>query len=113
MILLQIQEFKDIRVPRFQIDGNRAFSFPSSLIDVACRVVVHSKHGYDTIRGSIGASDIGTRSADIVNRQSNSTSVLGDDGALLEGFVDAVNGIFLHRDQETGGQLRLLRAGIV
>ena len=50
--------------------------------------------------------------ANIVTVNANATGVLGDDGALLEGVEDALDGVVTHRDQKTARKLRIARARV-
>lgn len=65
-------------MPGFQVNGERPFSFATSLIYVASSVVKHSnnfnkeyykkpEHWDEAVGVSVGSSNIGFRSPDIVN----------------------------------------------
>ena len=77
-----------------------------------CRVVEDAQHGQDAVGGAIGAADVRARGADVVDREADAAGALGDDGALLEGVVDALDAVVLHAEQEAAGELRARGAGV-
>lgn len=50
--------------------------------------------------------------ADAMDTQANAPRGLGDNGALLQGVVDADDGVRLHREEEARGHLREARPGV-
>src|SRR5690606_601765 len=59
-----------------------------------------------------GALDIRTRSANVVDRKTNTTGALRDQRALLQGIVNTFDGIVLHGKQEAGRHLWFGRTSI-
>ena len=91
-------------------EGTR--SFVTTLVDVSSSSVVRPKHGYDTVRVSVGSGDIRALGSDVVNVETDSTGSLGDHGAGLEGVVDSLDRVVLHGDQEARGELRVGSTGV-
>ena len=59
MVLSQIEESEDIRVPWFEVDRNRTLSLAATLVDVASGVVEDTEHRHDTVALAVGALDVG------------------------------------------------------
>lgn len=70
-------------------EGSR--SLVSSLVDVSSGGVVGSEHGDDTVRETVGSSDVRSLSTDVVDVETDSSGRLGDEGARLERVVDSFN----------------------
>ena len=66
--------------------------------------VVHlledTQHRHDAIASTIGATNVAVAGTDIVNAETNTSSILGDGGALFEGVVDAIDRVGLHGEQK-------------
>src|SRR3954468_18308468 len=71
VVLAQIQEVKDISVPRLQVDGKGARTLIATLINITCGVIKHAKHRYEAVGCAIGAGDIGTGGTNAVDVQAN------------------------------------------
>jgi hypothetical protein len=56
---------------------------------------------------AVGTFDVCTSGADVVDREANPSSSLGDEGGLVKSLVNAIDGIVLHGKQEAGAHLRL------
>ena len=112
VILSEIEEFENVGMPGFDVDGECSRSLVSSLIDVSSGVVEDSEHGDDSIGVTVRSSDVGSGSTNVVNAESDSTGGLGDEGAGLEGVVDTVDRIVLHGNEETRGELRSRSTGV-
>jgi hypothetical protein len=65
MVLLQLQKLKNICVPGLQINGERPFSFSSSLVHIPRCIVEHLQHWNDTVGGSVCPSDVGLLGSDV------------------------------------------------
>jgi hypothetical protein len=91
VILAEVEELEDVGVPGLEVDGKRSWALVASLIDVAGRVVVHAKHGDDSVRVAIRACDVGSRRTDVVDREADASRRLGDEGASLERVVDSLD----------------------
>src|SRR4051794_30649915 len=83
MVLLQIQESHDVRMPRLNVDSEAALALASTLVHVASGVVEHAEHRHQTVAVAVGATNIGSGSANVMHRKTNATSVLGDLSTLL------------------------------
>ena len=55
----------------------------------------HAQHGDDAVGRAVGAADVGSCGADVVNGQADATRILRDFGALLEGVIDAADAVLL------------------
>lgn len=51
-------------------------------------------------------------STNVVHAQADAASALADHGAVLEGIVDALDGVFFHADKEARAELRVRRPGV-
>mmetsp|Transcript_23555 Transcript_23555/g.49046 ORF Transcript_23555/g.49046 Transcript_23555/m.49046 type:complete len:240 (-) Transcript_23555:705-1424(-) len=96
VVFLEVKEGKDVGVPRLEVGGDGALSLSSSLVDITGRVVEDTEHGNDSVGGSVGAADVRVGGADVVDGKADSTGVLGDNGAVLEGVIDAGDTVLLH-----------------
>lgn len=54
MILSEVEKVEDISMPRLEVDGKGPWSFVSTLIDVAGRIVVDPEHRHQAIGLTIG-----------------------------------------------------------
>mmetsp|Transcript_5523 Transcript_5523/g.7783 ORF Transcript_5523/g.7783 Transcript_5523/m.7783 type:complete len:590 (-) Transcript_5523:355-2124(-) len=97
VVLLQVQEVHDVCVPGLEVDGDGALPLAAALVHVSGGVIVHAQHGHDAVGAAVGATDVGVGCTDVVDGQADAACVLGDDGALLQCVVDAVNTVILHR----------------
>jgi hypothetical protein len=112
VVLAQVEELKDVGVPRLEVDGKRAGPLVAALVDVARRVVEDAQHGHDAVRRAVGAADVRARRADAVDVEPDAAGRLADHGARLERVVDALDAVGAHVDEEARRQLRLRRAGV-
>jgi hypothetical protein len=112
VVLAEIEELEDVRVPWLEVDGERSRTLVASLVDIACRVVVDTEHRDNAVRVPVCSRDVRSRRADVVNAESNPTGRLGDESARLEGVVDPLDRVVLHRDEEARGELRVGSSGV-
>ena len=101
-------------MPRFEINSKGTRSLVAAcdvkeetqtLINITGRVVEDAEHGNDAIGITIGSSDIGTKRANLVDIETDSTGGFGDHGASLYGFINTFNGVILDGQQEARRQL--------
>ena len=78
-------------MPWLKVDGKSTLTLATALVDVACRIIVDLKHGHEPVRVSIRTRDVRVRGADAVHSEADPTSILRDDGGLLQGIVDALD----------------------
>mmetsp|Transcript_989 Transcript_989/g.1567 ORF Transcript_989/g.1567 Transcript_989/m.1567 type:complete len:407 (+) Transcript_989:1659-2879(+) len=105
MVLAQVKPVKHVCVPRLHVDGKGALALATTLIHISGSVIEDAQHGHNTVGLAVGATDVAASGANVVNGQPNATCTLGDSGTLLEGVIDAFNGVVLHTQQEARGQL--------
>ena len=89
-------------MPRFHVNCKCTGSFVAALIHVSGSVVEDTQHWDDTIRGTIGASNVGSGGSDAVDVQSDATGRLGDHGASFESVVDSLDRVAFHGDEKAG-----------
>ena len=70
------------------------------LVGPLVHLLENTQHGHDAIASAIGATDVAVAGTDIVNAETNASSVLGYDGTLLESIVDSIDRVALHGEQE-------------
>ena len=92
----------------FDLRNGIAVHLISSLIDIASSVVEDSEHGDQSVGDSVCPGDVATSSSDAVDVQTDSTSRFGNDGTLFQCFINAVDAVVLHRQQETATQIKFL-----
>ena len=68
------------------------------LIDVSCSVVVDSEHWHQSIGHPIGAGNVSALCPDAVDVESNAAGRFRNERSLLEGVVDALDGVIAHRE---------------
>lgn len=112
VVFLQVEIIEDVGMPRFQIDGESAFPAATALIHVAGRIVEHLQHRDDAVGGAVGAFDVAACGADVVDAETDAAGALTDEGAALQGFKNALDGVFRHAQKKARTQLRLRRARI-
>ncbi|KAH3677659.1 hypothetical protein OGATHE_000313 [Ogataea polymorpha] len=112
MVLPDVDKVKNIRVPWLNVQSKRARTLVASLVDVSGGVVEHSHHWNDAVGRAVGSSDVRPGGSNVVNVQTNASGSLGDQSTGLEGVIDAVDGVVLHGNQETGRHLRMRSTGI-
>ena len=112
MVLAQIKELKDIRVPRLQVNGKGTGTLVATLVNVTRSVVVHTKHRNDTVTHAIRTSNVRTRGTNAVDVETNTTSRLANHRACLERVVNALNRIFLHAHKEARRHLWVRCTGV-
>ena len=91
VVFSELEEVVDISMPRLEVDSKGAFTLATTLVDVTCSVIVNLEHGDETITISIGAANVTFACTDIMDCKANTTSVLTNDGTLLESIVNSVN----------------------
>ncbi len=99
-------------MPWLEVNGNASLALAASLVDVSGSVVEDAKHGNDTVGSSIGSSNVGLAGTNVVAGKTNSPGILGNDGTVLEGVVDSVDGVILHGQEEARRHLRSVGSGI-
>ena len=126
MVLPQIDEIEDIRVPWLDVDSESARPLVTALVYVSSGCVIGAKHRDNTVRVSVGARDIGTTAeiiriirtetaatanipcrANTMNAKPDSASCLADHRTVLECVIDPFDRIILHTHQEAAAQLRV------
>ena len=70
------------------------------LVGPLVHLLENTQHGHDAIASAIGATDVAVAGTDIVNAETNASSVLRDGGTLLEGVVDAIDRVGLRGEQK-------------
>ncbi|KAH3685492.1 hypothetical protein WICPIJ_003539 [Wickerhamomyces pijperi] len=105
VVLSDVNEIKDIRVPWFQVQGEGTRSLVTTLVNVTGSVVEDTHHWDDTVGGTVSTSNVRTSGSNVVDVQTNTTGSLGDQGTLLQSLVDTFDGVVLHGDKETRGHL--------
>lgn len=83
VVLSELQEINDVCMPRLQVDREGALALAATLVHVASRVVVHFKHGHQTIAVAVGAADVAVTGADAMNSKADAAGELADHSALL------------------------------
>ncbi|OIQ65577.1 hypothetical protein GALL_528630 [mine drainage metagenome] len=58
MIFAEIQKFKNIRMPWFQVNSEGAFALTAALVDITGGIVKYTQHRDNPIAGTIGAADV-------------------------------------------------------
>ena len=72
------------------------------LIDVSRSVVVHSEHRHKSVGHPIGAGNVSSLRPDAMDVESDAAGRFGNERSLLQGVVDALNGVVAHCEQEAG-----------
>ena len=111
VVLAQLQELLNVRVPGFDVHGEAALPLASPLVHVAGNVVEDAQHGHDSVAVAVGALDVRLGGSDLGDVQPDAACELGDQRALLHRVKDAVYGVLLHGEQEAGTHLAALHAG--
>ena len=112
VVLSEVQKGEDIGVPWLEVDGNTSLALTTSLIDIAGSVVEDTKHRDDSVGSSVGSTNVGLASTNVVSGQTNSTGVLRDDGTVLEGIVNSIDGVLLHGQEKARRHLRSVGSGV-
>mmetsp|Transcript_39892 Transcript_39892/g.95426 ORF Transcript_39892/g.95426 Transcript_39892/m.95426 type:complete len:263 (+) Transcript_39892:3-791(+) len=112
MVLPQFEEVEDVTMPRLHVHREGALTLAATLVDVARRLVEVPKQRHKAVAVAVRAPNVGALCADVGHGHPNATSAFRDERALLEGVVDSLDAVVLHREQETRGHLRLRRACI-
>ena len=76
VVLAQIEEVEDVRVPWLDVHGKGTLALSTSLVHVACRVVEDAEHGDDAVGRSVGAFDVRPCGADVVNGEADAAGIL-------------------------------------
>ena len=58
VVLAEVKELKDIRVPWLEVDSEGTRTLVASLVDIASSGIIGTQHGHDTIRVPISASNV-------------------------------------------------------
>mmetsp|Transcript_73652 Transcript_73652/g.208598 ORF Transcript_73652/g.208598 Transcript_73652/m.208598 type:complete len:573 (-) Transcript_73652:343-2061(-) len=112
VVLLQLEEVKDVGVPRLEVHGEGPLPLAAALVHVTRRLVEVAEHRHQPVAVAVGAADVRPLRADVGDRHPDASGGLGYERALLQGVVDAVNAVVLHGQQEAGGHLGLGRARV-
>ena len=91
-------------MPRLQINSKGPITL-TALVHILGSVIEHLEHRRQTRRLAICALDRRIASPNVVNRQTDASSPLGDLRTLSQRIVDALDGIVLHVNQKAGAQL--------
>ena len=67
VVLLQVKELKDVRVPRLEVNRNGTLALAAALVNVSSRIVEHTQHWNNPVGRTVGALDVGTLGAYMVN----------------------------------------------
>mmetsp|Transcript_19727 Transcript_19727/g.38612 ORF Transcript_19727/g.38612 Transcript_19727/m.38612 type:complete len:405 (-) Transcript_19727:253-1467(-) len=105
VVLTDLHEVKDIRVPRLKVHAERSLALATTLVDVASSVVEDTEHRNDAVGVAVGACNIAAGGTNLVNVHTNTSCVLGDSGAGLECLEDTLDGVLLHVDKEAARHL--------
>ena len=76
VVLAQVEEVKDVRVPWLDVHGKGTLALSTALVHVACRVVEDAEHGDDAVGRAVGAFDVGSRGTDVVNGEADAAGIL-------------------------------------
>mmetsp|Transcript_76496 Transcript_76496/g.215220 ORF Transcript_76496/g.215220 Transcript_76496/m.215220 type:complete len:409 (-) Transcript_76496:344-1570(-) len=112
VVLLQLEEVEDVRVPGLQVHGEGSFSLAAALVNIAGGLVEVAEHGDQAVTVPVGAADVAALGADVGNRKADATRLFGDQRTLLQGVVDALDAVGLHGQQEARRHLWLGSAGV-
>merc|ERR1719215_2367058 len=99
MVLLELQEIVDVCVPRLDVHRKSTLAFAAT-INVARSLVERAQHGDNTVAMPVGTTDVSALRPHARDSNTDATSTLGDLRTLLQGVIDAVDTIRLHRQQE-------------
>jgi hypothetical protein len=58
VVLTQVKEAEDVGVPWLEVDGKGTGALVATLVDIASSVVVNAEHGNETIRCSVGSTNV-------------------------------------------------------
>merc|ERR1719500_1454665 len=105
MILTQIQEIEDVRMPGLKVDSESSWPLVAALVDIPGGVVEDPEHGDQAVAVTISTGNIGTSGSNAVHVQANTSSRLRDEGALLQGVVDALDTVAVHGQEEAAAEL--------
>mmetsp|Transcript_15041 Transcript_15041/g.28232 ORF Transcript_15041/g.28232 Transcript_15041/m.28232 type:complete len:201 (+) Transcript_15041:1285-1887(+) len=100
MVLPQLEELKDVCMPGLQVHGEGALPLATALVDVARGLIEVPEHGDEAVAVAVGAPDVRAACADVRDSHANPARRLGDQSALLQGVVNAVDAVPLHLQQK-------------
>ena len=106
-VFLQVQEVKNVCMPWLEIHGKGSLALAATLVHITGGVIEHTQHGNQAIGCAVGASNIRSLGAHIVQAQANATSALADFCTLFECVINAINAIVLHLQKEAARHLWL------
>mmetsp|Transcript_39897 Transcript_39897/g.95443 ORF Transcript_39897/g.95443 Transcript_39897/m.95443 type:complete len:261 (+) Transcript_39897:3-785(+) len=112
MVLPQFEEVEDVTMPRLHVHREGALTLAATLVDVARRLVEVPKQRHKAVAVAVRTTNVGPLCADVGQGHPDPASALRDECTLLQGVVDSLDAVVLHREQETRGHLRLRRACI-
>ena len=92
-------------MPRLEVDGEGSWPLVATLVHVPGGVVEDPEHGDQDIAAAISTGNVGTSGSDAMHVKTNTSSRLGDEGALLEGVVDALDTVAVHGEEEAAAEL--------
>jgi hypothetical protein len=58
VVLAEVEEFKDVRVPWLNVDGKRARTLIATLVHITSSSVVGSQHRHDSVRVTVGSGNV-------------------------------------------------------
>ena len=96
VIFFEIQKFKDVGVPGFEVDGEGAFATTAALIAVSRRVVENAQHRRQAVGLAVRSGDVRVRRADVLHSEADSARVFANRGAVAERLENSFDGIFVH-----------------
>ncbi len=96
VVLTQVEEIFDIRMPCLEIDSKGTFALTTTLIDITGCIIEHAQHRNNTVAHAIGTFDIAACSTDVVDVKTDTTGRLGDHGTTFQGLEDTIDAVFLH-----------------
>mmetsp|Transcript_15039 Transcript_15039/g.28221 ORF Transcript_15039/g.28221 Transcript_15039/m.28221 type:complete len:332 (+) Transcript_15039:1279-2274(+) len=112
VVLPELQEVQYVRVPGLQVHGKGPLPLAAPLVHIARSLVEVPQHGHEAVGVAVGAADVGPPGPDVGDRHADAACGLGDQRALLQGVVDALDAVVLHLQQKARGHLGGRRPGV-
>mmetsp|Transcript_39014 Transcript_39014/g.91260 ORF Transcript_39014/g.91260 Transcript_39014/m.91260 type:complete len:642 (+) Transcript_39014:465-2390(+) len=112
VVLAQVEEGEDVRVPRLDVHGESSFALATALVNIASGVVKDTQHWHQPVARAARALNVRALCANVVHRQTDATRRFGDLCAQRERLEDALDRVALHRKQEARRHLRARSARI-
>lgn len=76
MVLAEVKELKDISMPWLQVDSKGTRTLVAALVDISGGVVEHTKHGYNSVGGAVGSSNVRSGGTDTVDVKADTSGSL-------------------------------------